>query len=164
VPSAAGADRAGTASRAGSAATANSAITAGSVGGVTFKPIAYTASPGSPAQTVLDAGGLRLTGKCLLGADIELTATTTVDNAAIYGGGFDTDSPGQTGANDLETGDFDTAGSFDVLQAFDFAAPDGNPEMGTLVYTRPGAPSVTVLLAIDESGTQCFVHGHALIG
>jgi hypothetical protein len=78
VPSAAQADSAT------SAASATTATTAGSVGGVRLQKIAYSAATGSAFATVLDLGGLRLEARCQTGPDLEVRATTALQNSEIF--------------------------------------------------------------------------------
>ena len=57
-----------------SATSASSADSADSVGGVSMQRIAYQGAEGSPAQTIVNLGGLTITAECQAGPQLELVA------------------------------------------------------------------------------------------
>ena len=177
VPSANAANSANTANSANSANTANSANSAGSVDGLSFARINYQGTEGSGGATVLSVGGLIVTASCAPGLDLELEATTTIDNAAINSSNVSDstsfDDSGDTNdtksVTTAEDEDFDAGDAVNLLPD----SPNSNErddEMNSyLVYTTPGGTIITAQFRSEEdtnglaSANDCFVIGHAAI-
>ena len=96
----------------------------------------YRANAGSGAKAFLNGGGLKLRGKCLAGDDLNVTAKTARNNAAIhYNAQY-----GANGASYAENDDYDKADTEDLLG--NLGADDD--ASGQIVYSRPGGVNVTV--------------------
>lgn len=153
VPSAGQADNAATA---GSATSANSADTAGSVGGLTLRKVNFQTEENVADAPIASLGGLTLRASCTA-SSVTITGRTSVADSTILNEVTDTDDD-TTQSNDLESGGFDVATTFDFLDG-----DDGNPNMVSFAYSNPNGNAVTGQLVVDESAPDCQVVG-TLVG
>jgi hypothetical protein len=168
VPSANTANSAGTANTANSAAQAGNA---GTVDGISLVTIDYRAPSGAATSTIFERNGLRIVANCL-GGDLDVTALSLVNNAAVSNGAVTfatvTDSGTDTGPSDTpvygEDDDFDILNAFQVLGA---STDDGT--QGNLVFTNPAGTVITITYRGEEdpnglgSTNDCFFTGRATV-
>lgn len=128
-----------------SANTANSAKTAESAKKTEqVVNIFYRGNEGDPTQTILDAGGLKVTETC--GYENELEATTSVSHSVID-------------VVTAQDNDYSYNIDFNVGETFDLdeAHSEGATEMYTAQYTRPDGTNVVIVLHdIDSSDGPAF--------
>jgi hypothetical protein len=129
----------------------------------------YRAVSDSPETKFFDQGGLQLRGECQSGAELLVSARSTVDDALIhynlqnlepsFASGFDNDfDAGVSDEEDLQA--FLAAGGFGLDSA-----------VGQIVYAKPGGTNVTVDFMVEEegeggllgSGKNCVFTGHARV-
>lgn len=105
--------------------------------------------PNNTPTLIFTGGGLELRATCGSGDDVEVIASTTVNNSTIRSdiGGVDVD--------------------FDVGQTIDIMSGTDNNVIGNLVYRAGSANGATVTMQwySDENGPvwDCSVIGHAII-
>jgi hypothetical protein len=141
------------------------ALAADAAGGVTPQRIYFSRDDGDGASDpILDLGGLVLTASCSVGGDLTVTATTTVDHAALEAAWTDGSGFGKATEDDFLSGDQTPP----VVTGNGEEA--GNPVQGTLTYTAPttgGRRVVNVIYGGDEgvgepaSPTDCLFAGTA---
>lgn len=154
VPSASTANSANTANTANSANTAN---TANSVGGVTMSRIDFRRADVSAEGpvTILNVGGLQLRAQCgPTGDELNVTATTSVNDADLFGYGVDTDLENLVEENEFNIGDV-------VVVDID----DETDVQQTLSYRTDGGSVVDATFTIHDdfgaTSTGCQVAGYA---
>jgi hypothetical protein len=125
--------------------SATTATTAGSLS--SQQKIVYQAGASTGAQTIYDAGTLKLTASCSAAPQPTVTASTTVPNATLHSTG------GTGGASD--TSPF----TANVILT------SGSSEERTVVYSEPGGQVVVVHYAAvggnPYGGAGCIVKGLA---
>jgi len=158
VPNATHADSATTAAsatNAGHATTAGNADNANTVGGLTVRKFYYSTDEDPTVRTVLSLGGLTLNASCTA-AELDVSATTSVDNATVHSGG--TILGDEAFYNEFD--DLDTGEDADVL-----SGTESDSNQGTLTYTNPGGSVVTVTFASeeeDQDDKDCSFFGTAI--
>jgi hypothetical protein len=139
--------------------TAGFAANAGTVGGRTVQRIAVLVPDEAPATTILNINGLVLTGTCD-GNNWDITGTSTVQNAAVYFWGIDTDSDTVDG-DDFEGGDFDIGEEIDLVG--NTGDGDGDTSQGQIDYVQANAANgVNVQYVLDEVDGGCLFIGTAV--
>jgi hypothetical protein len=106
-------------------------------------------NPSNTPTTIFTGGGLTLMATCGSGDDVEVIASTSVNNSTIR--------------SDIGGADVD----FDVGQVIDIMSGTDNNIIGNLVYRAGSANGATVTLQwySDENGPvwDCSVIGHGIV-
>jgi hypothetical protein len=129
--------------------------------GHNFARIDYRAPSGTPTTTVLSMGGLLINATCRGGTDIQVSATTTTNNAMLHVGTNVAAAGNNRPAFYLDDNDLDLGQNVDLLPGRD------NRVQGTLTYTTVSRSIVTVTFMAEEqtnalaSGNDCFFVGKA---
>jgi hypothetical protein len=118
-----------------------------------FRRPAITAS-----APVLTVGGLTLNAGCNSGANLTVSATTTVGGAIIHSGGTWNSAGGAEQDFYIENNDFNVGNTFDPL---DNAVTGSTSLEGTLVYVRQDGGIVTASFLAQETGGNCVFAGTA---
>jgi hypothetical protein len=142
----------------GEVPSAANAGNANAANGMHLGRINFIAGANTANTTIFSANGLTLNASCDAGEDLDVTATTSVNNSEIYeSGNYD----------DTYAGGWDD--NFDVGDTEDVGAEIGDTTQqevqGQLVYTNPTGAVVTAQFSLNDSseafgGTQaCAVEG-----
>jgi hypothetical protein len=113
---------------------------------------------GTPTRTILSFGGLILNATCGAAGDLNLTATTSINNAMVHVGTLQAVSP---------FGRYSDSNDLDIGESVD-AVPDRDTRVkGALTYLSPAGSVVDVSYLAQErtnglgSANDCFVVGKA---
>jgi len=142
----------GTVPNATHADSANSAGNANTVAGFTIRKFFYASGETAGRTTLVSLNGLTLTGGCA-GGEVELIATTSVNDSMIHAGGtFLTATPFYVEDD-----------SFDVGNEENLVAEEGDSTQGTLTYAQSNGTVVTGTFASEEGGfADCSISGHII--
>jgi hypothetical protein len=134
---------------------------AASVDGHNVAKINYRAPAGTPTTAILGAAGLIINATCTAGGNLNVTATTAINNSMVHAGTIHAagDNASYADNNDLDIGE-----SSNLVQNADTRV------QGSLTYTNPNGQVVTATYLSQEranglaSANDCFVVGTAVQG
>jgi hypothetical protein len=155
---------AGTADSAASAARATSAASADTVGGQTISKVYFDAPKSTPAKTIFEGGGLKISADCNSIYDISLIATTSKSDSQIIAFVRGSNSVNATQETDLDDGTFDPGVDFNLLG--NGANSTGDGTYIEFTYTAPDKTVATGTITAYEvdSTTGCKAYGHVTVG
>lgn len=136
------------------------AVRAQVVDGHNLARIDFRVPAGTPTRTILAFGGLVLNATCSPGGDLNLTATTSINNAMVHVGTLHQLIGGDDSAY-FDQNDLDIGESANAVPGRD------NRVQGSLTYTSPTGTIVNASYLAEErpnglgTGNDCFVVGTA---
>jgi hypothetical protein len=137
------------------------AARAGIVDGHNLARLDWRVPAGTPTRTILAFGGLILNATCSPAGDLNLTATTSANNAAVHIGTAHAAGGQAAQASYIDQNDLDIGENVNAVPVRDDRVE------GSLTYLSPGGSIVDVsYLALERtnglaSGNDCFVVGKA---
>lgn len=133
-----------------------SATTATLVNGVRFRKVRFLVGSNTGTQTIFDSGvGLRLTGQCTSGGDLEVRALTD-RNARMISASMDGESETVDNGLDVE--------SFTSNTSWRLVGEDDGDQSGQTTYMSNGGNSVTIDWAADNDTSGTFGFQCAFVG
>jgi hypothetical protein len=134
----------------------------------TLPRVSFRANEGD-ARTILDAAGLRLEGECAAGPGLSVSATSTVDDAAIHATGQGAEARYYED-DDFDDGNGDAQAAIELLSELDVDGPAEGADnaSGQVVYSRPNGTHLRIDWMAEEEdafgGTRsCVFAGTAKV-
>jgi hypothetical protein len=143
-----------------SAANADTATNANATNGMHLAKIRFSAGPNTANTTIFSAAGLTLNASCSSGEELNVTATTSVNDSEIYESGNFTSTFDGGFDDNFDVGDTENVGE---------EIGDGTQQevQGQVVYSTPAGAVVTIQFSLNDNGsygetTACAVAGTAV--
>jgi hypothetical protein len=138
----------------GAVPNATNATNATKINGLSVQKFLFRGPAITPSGPVLNLGGLALNAACNSGANLSVSATTTVSGAIIHSGGTWNTAGAAEQDFYVENNDFNVGNTFDPL-----ATTESTSLQGTLVYVRQDGGVVTASFLAQEGGGNCTFAG-----
>jgi hypothetical protein len=142
-----------------SATNADTAANANAVNGLHLGKIHYISGTNTPNTAIFSAAGLTLSASCNASEELNLTATTSVNDAEIYESGNYTSSFDGSFDDNFDVGDIENVGE-------EIGDHSQDEVQGQIVYSTPAGAEVTIQLSLNDFGAHgdtstCAVEGIA---